>query len=270
MKRTQRVGHAFAARASAGEPGGLAQPRSREALKREVLRLSARVEKLEREREQLEHITAIAAHELLEPLVMTEAYATMVSERAGYALDLNSRHELDAIRRVAARVRRLVEGLLAEARASGRPLEPTTVDLSELIKDCVDMLATEIAARSARLHIDSMPVIQGDYAMLSSVFGNLLTNALKYGPRSRGDIWVTAARSSNGWTFAVESAGPVIPEESRERIFNVWERGSVERRTRGSGLGLTIVRQIVERHGGQVGVTSPSDSTNRFFFTLPA
>ena len=94
-----------------------------------------------------------------------------------------------------------------------------------------------------------MPVVQGDRALLSSVFGNLLSNALKYGPRSDGDIWVTASRSGSEWTFAVESVGPAIPEESRERIFHVWERGSVERRTRGTGLGLTIVRQIVERHG---------------------
>jgi len=270
MRRAVQAGKVVGTRSPGQPSAAFEQARAREALEREVQRLSARVDELEHERQQLENITAMAAHELLEPLVMTEAYATMVSERAGYGLDLNSRHELDAIIRVSGRVRWLVEALLADARASGRPLELEQVDLSEVIDDRVGVLASEIADRSARLHVDPMPVVRGDRALLSSVFGNLLSNALKYGPRSGGDIWVTAARSGTDWTFAVESLGPAIPEESRDRIFDVWERGSVERRTRGSGLGLTIVRQIVERHGGTVGVTSPRESINRFFFTLPA
>ena len=115
-----------------------------------------------------------------------------------------------------------------------------------------------------------MPVVEGDPVLLSGVFSNLLSNALKYGPRSGGDIRVSAVRSEAGWTFAVQSLGPAIAEEGRERIFQAWERGPGERRARGAGLGLAIVRHIIERHGGHVGVTSPSDASNRFFFTLPA
>jgi signal transduction histidine kinase len=63
----------------------------------------------------------------------------------------------------------------------------------------------------------------------------------------------------------------VIPESDRQRIFEPWQRGWGERRSRGVGLGLAIVRQVVERHGGQVGVMSPNGgAANRFFFTLPA
>jgi len=62
----------------------------------------------------------------------------------------------------------------------------------------------------------------------------------------------------------------VIPERDRERIFEPWERGAGERRARGVGLGLALVRQVVERHGGRVGVTSQDPTANRFFFTLPS
>jgi len=88
--------------------------------------------------------------------------------------------------------------------------------------------------------------------------------------REGAEIKVSAARSEAGWTFSVESPGPAIDERDRQRIFEPWQRGWGERRSRGVGLGLAIVRQVVERHGGQVGVTSPEPSANRFFFTLPA
>ena len=112
------------------------------------------------------------------------------------------------------------------------------------------MLDTEIQTRNAHLAIDPMPVVEGDPVLLSGVFSNLLSNALKYGPRSGGDISVSAVRSEAGWTFAVQSHGPAIAEEGRERIFEALERGPGERRARGAGLGLAIVRHIVERHGG--------------------
>ena len=269
MKRID-VGQITAARSPTPQSTNPPKLRSSRALEDELLRLSARIEQLEHERTQFEDFAAMAAHELLQPLVMTEAYATQVAERAGHGLDLNSRHDLDAIVRISARVRLLVDGLLASARESGRPLRREQVDLSNVIEDCVRMLDTEIQTRNARLDIDPMPVVEGDPVLLSGVFSNLLSNALKYGPRTGGDIRVTAERGEAGWTFAVQSLGPAIAEEGRDRIFEAWERGPDERRARGAGLGLAIVRHIIERHGGEVGVTTPSGSSNRFFFTLPA
>jgi signal transduction histidine kinase len=244
--------------------------RSSQALERELAEMTARIEELERERAQFQDFAAMAAHELLQPLVMTEAYAAQIRERAGHGLDLNSRHDLDAIVRISARVRLLVDGLLHSARENGRPLRREQVDLTEVIRDCVRVLDSEIQTRAAHLDIEPMPVVEGDPVLLSGVFSNLLSNALKYGPRSGGDIRVSAVRSDAGWTFAVQSVGPAIAEAGRERIFEPWERGPGERRARGAGLGLAIVRHIIERHGGHVGVTSPGDASNRFFFTLPA
>jgi light-regulated signal transduction histidine kinase (bacteriophytochrome) len=272
MKRAEPAGHQAV--------GTLSQPsrhrrstsksaHSLEGLERENARLRARVDELEGEHAQLEDFAAMAAHELLKPLVMNEAYATLLSERMGHALDLDSRRDLDAMIRISSRFRVLVEALLMDARDSRQPLHLQQVDLSEVVRDCVRMLESEIEGRDAHLEIDPMPVVQGHPALLSGVFSNLLVNALKYGPREGGDIHVSAQRSDAGWTIAVQSPGPAIPEQGREQIFDAWERGPRERRTWGAGLGLAIVRHIVERHGGQVGVTSPSDASNRFFFTLP-
>jgi signal transduction histidine kinase len=236
----------------------------------EVERLTMRVDELERQRAELEDFAAMAAHEVLRPLIMTEAYAEMISQRAGHGLDLDSRRDLDALIRVSSRVRQLVQTMLSDARERQEPVRRERVDVAEIVRDCLRTLDLEIKACDAKLEIDPMPVVECDPALLSGVFGNLLSNALRYGSRQGADIHVSAIRSEAGWTFTVQSPGPPIPESERDRIFESWARARGERRSQGAGLGLAIVRHIVERHGGQVAVTSPTESSNRFSFTLPA
>lgn len=239
--------------------------------------LTARVDQLERELEdsraeveRLDRFASMAAHEVLKPLVMIEAFATMICERSGHGLDLDTRRDVDTMIRISSRMRLLVEALLMDARPGRAPLQRQAVDIAAVLRDCVDMLDAEIRAREVKVDVEPMPVVPGDAALLSGVFGNLLSNAIQYGPREGCEIRVSAERSDAGWTFSVESPGPAIPEHDRQRIFEPWQRGWGERRSRGVGLGLAIVRQVVERHGGQVGVKSPGDAGNRFFFTLPA
>ena len=242
------------------------QPRGVRVVEDEADRLASRVEQLERElaetreqNEQLERFAAMAAHEVLKPLIMTEAFATMIAERGGHGLDLDTRQDVDTLdprllAHAAAR-RDDADGRAARRRSRWRARPSTSARSSTT---CVEMLGAEIRAREVHVDVDPMPVVEGDAALLAGVFGNLLSNALQYGPRNGGEIHVSADRSEAGWTFSVESPGPAIPERDRERIFEPWQRGWGERRSRGVGLGLAIVRQVVERHGGQVGVTSPA------------
>jgi light-regulated signal transduction histidine kinase (bacteriophytochrome) len=239
-------------------------------LERELERLSARVADLEREKASAEAFAALAAHELVEPLVMTEAYASMVSDRLDGEQHADSLRDLDAISRSAARVRLLVETLLHDARASDRQLRLEDVDLNVVVRECVELLGPHIDARGARIEIGELPVVRGEEVLLTGVFSNLLVNALKYGSRTESTIKVSATSENGDWRLIVDSEGPTIAAEDRERIFEPFHRGAGERRSRGAGLGLAIIRRIVERHGGRVGVTSANGSGNRFFFTLPA
>ncbi len=97
-----------------------------------------------------------------------------------------------------------------------------------------------------------------------------MANALKYGSRSNTEIRIGVTREGMGWTFTVDSHGRQIPARERTIIFDPWRRGHNERRAKGAGLGLAIVRRIVERHGGEVGVLPLNGRGNRFYFTLPA
>lgn len=226
--------------------------------------------RLEDSLDELENYTAMAAHELLKPLVFTEASLTGVLERACSRLDLASQEDLRALMRASARVRLLVEALLTDLRPDAKPLRREHVDMAEVVSHCVELLGGDIKTRRARVKVEAMPVVPGNRALLNGAMGNLIANALKYGPRTGGEIHISAQRAGSGWVFEVDSGGRPIPERDRDRIFDPWSRAPGERRARGAGLGLAIVRRIVQRHGGDVGVQALNGRGNRFYFTLPA
>jgi chemotaxis family two-component system sensor kinase Cph1 len=233
----------------------------------EVSDLGARVVELERDYARLERFAAIAAHELCEPLVTTEAYATLLLERLGNQVDPESRSDLEALSRSAARMRLLVETLLHLAR-SDISMAREAVALSEVVNGCLDLLDHEIRRRRARVVVRPLPKVPGDPALLATVLRNLLSNALRYGPRENGTIRIAASRARSASRISVVSEGKTIGREDRRRIFYPFERGGGERRSEGLGLGLAISRQIVERHGGVIGV-EPCPRGNRFYFTIP-
>jgi signal transduction histidine kinase len=245
-------------------------PTRRKALdEAEIGRLHARIAQLEREKAARDSILAVAAHELLTPVIMIDAYATVVSERLDEEHHADSRRDLEALHRGAARARLLVETLLNDVQAEGRALRRRPIDVEVLVRECTTLLAPEIRSRDAEVQIAPLPQIRGEEPLIGAVFSNLLVNALKYGPRARGRILVEATPDQTGWRFSVQSQGPPIPPADRDRIFEPYHRGRGERRARGAGLGLAICRSIVERHGGQIGVTTSGSGDNSFYFTLP-
>jgi light-regulated signal transduction histidine kinase (bacteriophytochrome) len=239
-------------------------------LEREIEALSARVEALEREKAQMESFAAVAAHELVEPLVMTEAYASIISDRLSGSEHDGSRSDLQTVGRSMARLRLLVESVLHEARSRTHPIERRQVRVNALVADCLALLQPEIDSREARVVVGELPNATADGPLLGGVFGNLLINALKYSPRRGAMITLGGAVELGRHRYWVDSEGPVIPTDDRTRIFTSFQRGRDERRANGAGLGLSICHRIVTRHGGEIGVEPLGDEGNRFYFTLPS
>lgn len=233
-------------------------------------RLRRRLAQIEREKAHAERIVAVAAHELVEPLIATDAYASIVVDRLQDEIHADSRSDLDALRRGTAHAKLLVETLLHDACAKERPPRRRAVDLDVVVGECLTLLAPELRFREGRVRVATLPVVSCEETLIRALFTNLLSNALKYGPRHGGEIGIDARLLRDGWRFCVSSQGPTIPVEDRERIFDAYRRGRGERRVRGAGLGLAICRHIVERHGGRIWVGAARGGGNRFCFTLPA
>jgi two-component system, chemotaxis family, sensor kinase Cph1 len=263
--------HPHSTKDDATEQGRSFQRRSPSVMhKREIDRLSTRVQTLEREKASVEAFAAIAAHELLEPLILTESYVSLLNARLEDAEHAETRRDLDALARSARRGRLLIETMLYDARSSNRGVDRRPVDLNAVVEDTLRLLKPEIDACRADVTVEELPEVSGDESMIAGVYKNLLLNALKYSPRSGSSIVVGVNRNGGDPSLYVESEGPQIPPEDRQRIFEPFNRGLGERRARGTGLGLAICRDIVHRHGGEIGVVPAEPSGNRFYFTLPA
>lgn len=230
----------------------------------------SRSDQAERERAAIELFAGAAAHELMEPLIVAETLARSIEAQLDDRADDATRGDLERLVRAVSRMRLLVETLLLNARSHGRPLERRPVSLESLVQDSMALLQREIRSRDARILAADLPVVQGDAVMLAAVVNNLLINALRYGPRRDGEVRIEARREPAHWEISVISQGPTLSMHDRARIFEPYRRGTHERRVAGAGLGLTICRSFVERHGGAIGVAPADAGGNRFHFTIPA
>jgi signal transduction histidine kinase len=262
--------------ASAAHVEGADRP-TVQSLSTENRRLRARLAELEREmpaseraKAEAETVVAVAAHELLSPLIAIDAYAFSVADRLDAEIHAASRSDLETLRIGTAHARLLADTLLQQAIARERPPEPRPFEVGVVVRECLTMLAPEADFREAEFQIGELPVVVGDETLIRALFANLIGNALKYGPRTGGKVGIYATPLNSIWRFCVSSQGSTIPAEDRKRIFDVYQRGLGERRVRGAGLGLAICRHIVARHGGRIWVAPARGGGNRFCFTLPA
>ncbi|WP_254532313.1 sensor histidine kinase [Natrinema gelatinilyticum] len=226
--------------------------------------------KLEASNERLEQFANAASHDLKEPLRMVSSYLTLLENRYGDELDADGREFIEFAVDGADRMQAMIDGLLAYSRVEtrGDPLEP--VDLNAVFADVRNDLELRLEETDATLSSESLPWVEGDADQLRQLVQNLLSNALEYSGDEPPRICVEARREGSDWLISVSDDGIGIPPDDEERVFEVFERLHTREEHAGTGIGLTLCRRIVERHGGEIWVDSELDEGATFRFTLPA
>jgi signal transduction histidine kinase len=209
-----------------------------------------------------------ASHELRTPLTNLQGYLEAL--RDGVLPPEPA--TFDSLREEVDRLTRLAASLDVLAGAEGIRPRPGPVDLAAIVRASAELVAPALARRSVGLSVsvDDSLIVHGRPDELAQVLGNLLQNAVRYTPTG-GRVEVTAKRNPEGVTVQVANSGPGIPAED---LPLVWERfyrveKSRDRARGGAGVGLAIVKQLVEEAGGRVGATSEAGWTT-FWFRLPA
>lgn len=227
-----------------------------------LARLTRQLEERNRELDQFAYITS---HDLKAPLRGIANLAQWIEEDLGEHATEEISQQLELLRGRAHRMEALIDGILQYSRVGRVGEPPLPVDVGELVDEVIDLLAPPPGAVTVE---QGLPTVVAERVPLQQVFHNLIGNALKHGgPGVR--VSVSCEPQGECYAFTVADDGPGIAPQYHERIFGIFQTLASRDRVEGSGLGLALVKKIVEQRGGQVGLDSDEGRGAAFTFTWP-
>ncbi|MFH1812715.1 MAG: ATP-binding protein [Pseudomonadota bacterium] len=233
-------------------------------------RVAERTADLEARNRELESFSYSVSHDLRAPLRAINGYANILREDHAALLDEHGQRLLRQICDGANTMSDLIDELLNLSFARIQPVDFQPVNMMALVQECVTQLCDAGPARPECFHVAALPVVDGDGALLRQVWLNLLGNAVKFsGSRAAPSVHVRCVREGDEWVFEMEDNGEGFPPEQAHRLFEPFTRLHGRKDHPGCGIGLSIVRRIVERHGGRVTATSTPGQGAVFSFALP-
>lgn len=213
---------------------------------------------------ELDQFAYVTSHDLKAPLRAIGNLAAWLEEDLAERLDDPSREHLNLLKGRVERLERLIDGILSYSRAGRVREKAERVDVGALLAEVIELLGVSPPAEVKV--IGAMPTVVAERVPLQQVFLNLLGNALKYGG-SGVRVTVTAREVEGLWEFAVTDDGPGIAPQFHERIWGIFQTLAPRDRVESTGIGLSVVRKIVETRGGRVGVRSALGEGATFWFT---
>ncbi len=225
---------------------------------------------LTRSNADLEQFAYVASHDLQEPLRNVASCMQMLEKgykaKLGPDADQLMHYAVDSV----ARMKALIQDLLSYSRISTKGRLPEATDCETILEQTLSNLRSAIEETRAVVTHDLLPTVSADPAQLVQVFQNLVGNAVKFRSEESPHIHVSAVKNGSEWIFAVRDNGIGVESRHLERIFVIFQRLNKRTEYGGTGMGLAIVKKIVERHRGRIWVESEPGKGTTFYFTIPA
>ncbi|MCP3920568.1 MAG: GAF domain-containing protein [bacterium] len=242
--------------------------RAEQELRKQAAELRDTNATLGRRNEELAEFTHLAHHDLCEPLRLLRTYGELLRRDAGEALPVSAQTDLDFLMYASERMQDLVHGLLALFRTGSVELDPRAVSLDACVDEALARLADELNDARVRVERDALPDVWADGGLVTRVYENLIRNALSFAGKPSPVIRLTADVDGDRVRLGVADDGVGIHPGHVESVFAPFKRLHIRSDVPGTGIGLTICRKAVERHGGTIWVEPSSAGGAHVRFTL--
>ncbi len=242
--------------------------RALSAAQTEQTSLQARAADLQRSNAELEQFAYLASHDLQEPLRKVASFCQLLQRRYAGKLDARADQYIEFAVDGAKRMQALINDLLAFSRVGQTPVQPALVSSDTALALARANLGEEIEKSGATIEAGHLPLVLAELSLLTAVFQNLISNALKFSGPAPPRIVVAARRGGKQWLFSVTDYGIGIEPQYADRIFMLFQRLNERSAYPGTGVGLALCRKIIEYFGGRIWLDTGAEGT-RFCFTLP-
>lgn len=225
------------------------------------------INELERSNKELKDFSYTVSHDLKAPLHSINMLTQWISTDYADKLDEEGKERLNLLMSRVARMHALIDGILRYSCVEHVKEEKEEVNLNAVVSEAIALidLSGDIEIEVA----DELPTIYCDKTQMEQVFQNLLGNAVRYMDKPKGTVTIGCTDEDTYWKFSVADNGPGIDERYHERIFRIFQTLHRRDEIESTGVGLTIVKKIVETQGGKIWVESKVGEGSTFFFTVP-
>lgn len=240
-----------------------------EKIKQNELNLKRSNSLLRRSNQELDDFTYIVSHDLKEPLRGISNFCQYLMEDYSRQLDKKACHYLDVIKKSSARMKKLIDDLLKLSHVRRKSNSSEELNLNRALKEIIQNMEPAIKEKKVKIKIQKdLPTITCDSLRYKQVFYNLVNNAIKYADKAKPYIKIGWRQTPAEHIFTIKDNGPGISKEDYDKIFTIFRRLHHDK-NEGTGAGLTIVKTIVESHGGRIWVESELGHGSVFYFTCP-
>lgn len=235
---------------------------------KKIIEIDAQREKLlkelEHQNQELSDYAHMVSHDLKTPLRSIDALSTWLKEDYTHCIDDEGRSKLNLIRNNVEKIDTLINGILEYSTIGKNKVDTYDVNLDKLITNIINLI--DIPNHILVVKNDNMPIVKGDKYMLQQLFQNLIVNAIKYNDKDKGLVEIGFENANKFWEFYVRDNGKGIEKKYFKKIFKTFEK--LDLNTNATGMGLSLVKKIVESLGGVVWVESRVKEGTTFYFTL--
>lgn len=215
---------------------------------------------------ELKDFAYIVSHDLKAPLRAIGSISQWIHTDYHDKLDDDGRMQLDLLLSRVHRMQGLIEGILAYSRVTRVKEEKEIIDLNKLVKEAIEMVAPP--EKFTIVVDENLPAVSYGPTRILQIFQNIIGNAVKYNDKDAGEIEIRCIENLHSWSFSITDNGPGIEEKYFEKIFQIFQTLKSRDEFESTGIGLTIVKKIIEGNGGKISITSVPGKQTTFTFTV--